>query len=224
MATIKLGMLVSNIAGSIGGTTFRRFRGGVQVYNKAKGASDSKTLRNPKIKQLNDVASSWKSLTATAQNNWKSAALLFSFFDKFGDPKFLTGFELYVKLFNFNKNIGSPLPDPTTLSNTVTTSNLSNIVLNLGSPYFIEFANVVANTTVIVRITQISNMSISPTFTNREIFYSQSIAVNKQLDFSTEFLAKFPNVKANEVFAVYYTFQNSDGFQSVEAFINSAIV
>lgn len=217
-------MLVSNIAGSIGGTTFRRFRGGIQMYNKSFGAPKSKTLLNIKIKQLNDVSQSWKSLTSTAQSEWIAAALLFSFFDKFGDPKFLTGFELYVKLYNFNINVGASLPDPTTLSNTVLTSPILNVNLNLGGPYEIEFTTTLANTTVLVQVQQVSGLTISPTFTKREIIYTQSINSNKVLDFTTEFEAKFPEVTAFDFFIVYWTFQNADGFQSVSSSFTSAIV
>lgn len=215
MAVIKLGMLVSEIAGSIGGTTFRRYRGGTQMMNKNFGGSKAKQLSNPALTQMIGIANNWTALDSLVKEKWNTEALNFTFPDKFGNPKNLTGFELWIKLVNFNANVGAGVPDVDNLSNVVLTVDALNIETNWHGSAFIEFLTTLSNTTVILQIERVANVSISPTFTSRKIIKTQSINSNKTVDFTAEFDALFPSIEPEAVVILYWKFQNTSAFQSI---------
>lgn len=98
MAIMKLGAIVTDAAGSIGGTTLRRGRGNLVVYNKSRGPSLERSYNNPALIKNAHLMNSWGSLSDAEKSSWADAAALFQFPDKFGDLRYLRPRELYIKL------------------------------------------------------------------------------------------------------------------------------
>lgn len=98
MAVIKLGSIVTDIAGSIGGTTFRRTSTGHAVYNKQKRQVKSAFAKASRKNQLGNIFSSWYNLTEKVRNQWAYNASIYPLKDKFGNTKYLTARQLYTKL------------------------------------------------------------------------------------------------------------------------------
>lgn len=98
MAVIKLGSIVTDIAGSIGGTTFRRTSTGHAVYNKQGKQVKSAFAKASRKNELGNIFSSWYNLTENEREQWAINASVYPLKDKFGNTKYLTGRQLYTKL------------------------------------------------------------------------------------------------------------------------------
>lgn len=98
MANIKLGAIITDIAGSIGGTTFRRTPAGIIAYNKQGTQIKSAFAKNSVKNKLGAILGSWNFLETAVKDFWIDKATLYTFPDKFGTLKNLTGRQLYTKL------------------------------------------------------------------------------------------------------------------------------
>lgn len=98
MAVIKLGSIVTDIAGSIGGTTFRRTSTGHAVYNKQGKQVKSAFAKASRKNELGNIFSSWYNITESEREQWALNASTYPLKDKFGNTKYLTGRQLYTKL------------------------------------------------------------------------------------------------------------------------------
>ena len=98
MAVIKLGSIITDIAGSIGGTTFRRTSTGHAVYNKQGRQVKSAFAKASRKNELGNIFSSWYNLTESERNQWAYNASVYPLKDKFGNTKYLTGRQLFTKL------------------------------------------------------------------------------------------------------------------------------
>ena len=98
MAVIKLGSIVTDIAGSIGGTTFRRTGTGHAVYNKQGRQVKSAFAPASRKNALGNIFANWYLLSESEQNQWNTNASTYPLKDKFGNTKYLTGRQLYTKL------------------------------------------------------------------------------------------------------------------------------
>lgn len=98
MANIKLGAIITDIAGSIGGTTFRRTPAGIIAYNKQGTQIKSAFAKNSVKNKLGAILGAWNNLEETDKNFWIDKATLYTFPDKFGTLKNLTGRQFYTKL------------------------------------------------------------------------------------------------------------------------------
>ena len=98
MAVIKLGSIVTDIAGSIGGTTFRRTSTGHAAYNKQGRQVKSAFAKTSRKNELGNIFSSWYNLTENEREQWALNASVYPLKDKFGNTKYLTGRQLYTKL------------------------------------------------------------------------------------------------------------------------------
>ena len=98
MAVIKLGSIVTDIAGSIGGTTFRRTSTGHAAYNKQGRQVKSAFAKASRKNELGNIFSNWYNLSEREREQWAINASTYPLKDKFGNTKYLTGRQLYTKL------------------------------------------------------------------------------------------------------------------------------
>ena len=98
MAVIKLGSIVTDIAGSIGGTTFRRTTTGHAVYNKQGRQVKSAFSKASRKNQLGNVFRNWYNLSESEREQWALNASTYPLKDRFGNTKYLTGRQLFTKL------------------------------------------------------------------------------------------------------------------------------
>lgn len=193
MATAKLGIIVTEIAGTIGGVTFRRHRGTTVVGIKSVGGSKSILLQNPRLGNLRTLVNNWGLLPVVTRDNWDTAALLFTFPDKFGDQRNLSGRELYLKLQGHLIVIGGSALDPTTLTSAINlgVNPLLYISISGGLNYLSDFSVnldglTTGNTTFIANVSNIFGLSqvlsISPTIDNINHFLRIPQSVSQVID------------------------------------------
>lgn len=98
MANIKLGMIITDIQGSVGGSTFRRTPRGVILYNKQGTQIKSAFATASRKNQLGNVFSAWQNLSAEEKKYWNEQATLYPQKNKFGSVVYLTGRQFFTKL------------------------------------------------------------------------------------------------------------------------------
>jgi len=127
MAVAKLGAIVTQIAGSIGGTQFRRGRNALVMSNKSRGLSKNLALQNRQIQLFNKMSNEWDGLSESDRDAWALAAATFQFPDRFGTLKYLTNRQLFFKLRQWQSKFSATPPDPATLSGTIATGTFTDI-------------------------------------------------------------------------------------------------
>lgn len=97
MGKIQFSALITNIIGSIGGTTFRRTPRGTIAYNKQSRIISNAITSNNQRLAIGSIMSGWSRLEQSVQTEWKNVAAQVPFVDKFGRTVYLTGRQLYIK-------------------------------------------------------------------------------------------------------------------------------
>ena len=98
MASIQLGNIVSSIAGSVGGTTFRRTQRGQIMYNKQNRQNKSANSKNSVKNKIGSILQKWGSLEETDRELWNIQASLYPQKNKFGEVVYYTGRQFFTKL------------------------------------------------------------------------------------------------------------------------------
>jgi len=98
MALIKLGGMIAEIRGSVGGATFARNRGGAYVRNRSipiNPASVNQTRVRQLLAQLTEL---WTSALSEAQReSWRTYAANVPLINSLGEPREATGLNHYVR-------------------------------------------------------------------------------------------------------------------------------
>lgn len=109
MALLKMGSLVTQISGKIGGQTFGTGQGGQYVKNTGSYVNKLTTSRTVVNSRLSYLANSWRALTTAQKNSWSAAATNFPYVNRLGESKVYSGYNLYMK-FNGNRLLWGDSP------------------------------------------------------------------------------------------------------------------
>jgi len=118
MAKVKLGSIVTNISGAIGGSVFYTGKDGT-VCRIAVMAKNKNTIAvaRPKL-YFSLTAQRWRGLTETQRIAWRAAALNFTVTDRVGNAMVLSGFQYFMRsainVLDFNNTMQTtpPFPQP----------------------------------------------------------------------------------------------------------------
>lgn len=126
MANIKLGLIITDIQGSVGGSTFRRTPRGVILYNKQGTQIKSAFAVASRKNQLGNVFATWQNLSPSEQTYWNNQATLYPQKNKFGSNVYLSGRQFFTKLSAQMLPAQEPI-QTSPLDNRLSTSILQNI-------------------------------------------------------------------------------------------------
>lgn len=132
MANIKLGSIITDIQGSVGGSTFRRTPRGVILYNKQGTQIKSAFATASRKNQLGNVFAAWQNLSAEEKKYWNEQATLYPQKNKFGSVVYLTGRQFFTKLSAQMLPAQEPI-QISPLDDRLSTSILQNIACIPGS-------------------------------------------------------------------------------------------
>jgi hypothetical protein len=154
MALVQLSGIISNIKGSIGGTTFSNNRAGITAK---KRITQSRSLNSKQAAELNNsiaVTVAWNALTYSQKNVFNLYALANAYTDRYGVVKTLTGFQWFKQLSQAsNYFTGSQLTSPPAYSvppaipTFTVTLNPTTIILDWSTPINPALINIYCYTT-----------------------------------------------------------------------------
>ena len=227
MATFKLGAIITDIAGSIGGTTLKRNGAYKVIMNKSSGTPYSRSYDNPSLKYLPFIFKSWSLLSDSEKSAWKEQALLYTFPDKFGTLRTLSGRQLFVKL-NAQRWLDTPsFVDVSTISSFTKDFTLGFVAYEHKAPFF----NLSVNGNYSGYQKYYVSLEISlqplraPSFVPRKVIGIYEFAANEGTDILPDILRAYPFFNKYYNARLYICAVNNSGFKSVyqhkEMFLNS---
>jgi len=219
MAVFKLGAIITNIAGSIGGTTFRRGSGLPSMYNRPQGGSKSKLLKNSQLQAIGAIWQKWRTLDAGRRADWNLISLNYEFPNKFGTMRNITGRQLFSKLNIQLLPVGSEAIEPDQITDNVSGISIDNFDLTV-SPFKAELQlNVITGFTwLLVQIEVSKNILFLPRFSRRKVTAFAWATSSVGFDITTQILEQFPYINSSYTIRAYVTSMNEFGFKNVTIF------
>ena len=217
MATFKLGAIITDIAGSIGGTTLKRNGAYKVIMNKSSGTPYSRSYNNPSLQYLPFIFKSWSRLSDEEKSAWQEQALLYTFPDKFGTLRTLSGRQLFVKL-NAQRWLDTPsFVDVSTISSFTEVFTLDYVFFNPNEPrlYFNITGNYSGNQKYYVSL-EISLQPLrAPSFISRRVIGIYELGALSGANIIEDVLKTYPFFNENYNARLYICAVNNSGFKSV---------
>ena len=227
MATFKLGAIITDIAGSIGGTTLKRNGSYKVIMNKSSGTPYSRSYNNPSLQYLPFIFKSWSLLDNAEKAAWDAQALNFTFPDKFGSLRNLTGRQLFVKL-NAQRWLDTPsFVDVSTISSFTENFSLEYAVYEPLAPFFnIYVQGDYSGFQKYYVSIEISQQPLrAPSFISRKVIGKYELPAGSGVNILDDLLKAYPFFNKNYNARLYICAVNNSGFKSVwqykEMFLNS---
>ena len=220
MASFRLGAIITEIQGSIGGTTIRRTPRNPVMYNKQGRQFRSANSVNSRASALGNIFRSWGNLEQDRRDFWNGIAPLYPQKDKFGNDILLSGRQFYTKLnaqllpvfssvdvSTFSDVLSAPVVSVITLDKTTNDMSLTTVTLIL-------------NSYVLVRVFPIRSGSSGDISNSSKFIYGALVNETNVVDFTAQFNSTYPYAKVGDKFGVNVIFMNEWGFRSsVQSFV-----
>ena len=220
MAIFKLGAIVTDVAGSVGGTTLRRGVSNYAMYNKTRGGSKNKLLQNKQLGAIGYIFRQWNLFDDATRTLWNEQALLFTFPDKFGVARNLTGRQLFTKMNIQLLPVGGSITDPTGMTNIVETGVLDRVTITAAfSSCLITISGISATTTALVQAQVCLGNPKKPNFSRSEVLTSITSDHGYTANITIPFYAKYPFYTADYSAIFIVTFMNEFGFKSTAQWV-----
>ena len=97
MPKVKLSALVSDIKGKSNGSVFASNNGGLYFRNNPSGGGTKSVKWANQKSKFGTLSQQWKSLTDEQRDAWIAATNNFPTLNAFGEPRYPTGYELFMK-------------------------------------------------------------------------------------------------------------------------------
>lgn len=94
---VKLGPLIAEARGSIGGATAARNRYGAYFRNRTKPVDPSSAKQNTQRTHCASAVSAWRSLTAAGRDLWNAKSLVTDFTNRIGESFHPSGMNLFIR-------------------------------------------------------------------------------------------------------------------------------
>lgn len=113
MALIRLGALITQISGKIGGQTLGTSASGSYIKNSGTPRKTITLLQRQKMAEMATTAQKWRTLTPSQRNVFVSASSSYPYLNRVGETKYYTGYQIFCKLSrNFANALGTGIPAP----------------------------------------------------------------------------------------------------------------
>ena len=218
MATFKLGAIITDIAGSIGGTTLKRNGSYKVIMNKSSGTPYSRSYNNPSLQYLPFIFKSWSRLSDAEKAAWKEQALLYTFPDKFGTLRTLSARQLFVKL-NAQRWLDTPsFVDVSTISSLTMNFGIEHVIYNSREPRFDIAVNGYSSGSQKYYVSmEISLQPLrAPTFVSRKIIGVYEFSAYGGANIIDDVMLAYPFFNRNYYARIYMCDINDSGFKSVQ--------
>lgn len=109
MASVQYGAIVTGLKGNVAGHTFQD--GNVAKVLRSKGyrRGGFSTARTQQNVVLMSATSSWRNLSVSNANSWRTASNQWPFKDKFGNTYYSKGYQMYVAYTTALIKLGFPI-------------------------------------------------------------------------------------------------------------------
>lgn len=186
MASIRMGALATEIAGSIGGTTFRRGASGIVAFNKQKGRSKSLNAQNNALTRIQSYIQDWSKLTQINRDAWDAVAPKFERTDRFGNRVPYTGRQLFVSIKNGIAGTDIVLPNPNDISSVVGIPDIGEVITGITSEFSVEVYNPEPDSYICIQVQVLKNESSKPLYKRYKTIRKKIMTTTRYYDFSSD--------------------------------------
>lgn len=224
MATAKLSGFVTEIAGSVGGTTFKRSPYGLVIINKSRGASKNRLLNNPGFLGLQTLRNIWKELSLIHQQAWNTRATEVSFPNKFGNNVFLSGYQLFIKANHILYKNDKTIFDGANFQTSWLDFEIADLTIDEGTKEC-KISIVAGHTRQVFafRYNVTRGPLNKPIYNRSEKIQFEFNRDNFEVNLGTEFFKKYPNTKSGDNVRVYVSTTATTGATSPEKIFETEI-
>lgn len=180
-----MGGLVTEIAGSVGGSTFRRSKSGIQLYNKVFGNSYSQNSKNQALSRLNFHIQKWSTLTPSDQALWNTQASRFQRTDRFGNTVNYTGRELWIAVQNNISDTSISVSDPANISSIVPIPDIGDVEIISRENCNVDFDNANEGDYAVLQVQILAYEGSAPVFKRYKILAKVELTASNQIDFNS---------------------------------------
>lgn len=124
MAVVKYGSIVTEIKGSVGGSTFRTSNGIKTLYNKPNSRTGRGQINGGKPTQMSGIGGLWRDLTSSEQQEWNNLASRINWFDPMIGYYNPTGWQFFLWVMSYRKLIGN---------NSILSDNFNDTIIQAGT-------------------------------------------------------------------------------------------
>ena len=223
MARLKAGLIVTEIKGKLGGSTFRETSNGLVISGKSRGGAVGVLQANNSLALIAAINKEFGKLDENERDKWRELAKRHPYIDSFGDTRYLTGKGLYVKLRSNLKMSKINLIDVDNISSYVPIVKVDEVKLGLNSDKLIKFIG--DDKSVVIRLQVVRVSDLNSAFNNRrnKILKTLNFLLSDTMNFTNEFNARFPYAKENDIYQLSLTAVNSSGFKALINYTNQKL-
>lgn len=215
MATILLGALVTDIRGSVGGSTIRNVGSTFVLSNKSRGASQNVIRSNKTLFSKRDIFQSWSLLSTTERKEWGKLSVLYPQLDKFGRLVVLGAYQFYTKFFIQQSVTGLRVYLPENYSNIISSGAVPMFRINfISQKVEIIFDGSTDPTFILVQIYPVRNKNVRTNFNRRKFIFFKAVQLAEEIDITSEFLDRFGVIDGRTNYRAVIYFQNNFGVRS----------
>jgi len=224
MATAKLSGFVTEIAGSVGGTTFKRSPYGLVIINKSRGASKNRLLNNSGFLELQSLRNQWQYLTTELREGWNTRATEVSFPNKFGDMVYISGYQLYIKANHILFKLELTINDPEEYTQFWEDFDITDFVVNESEKTCdVQIETGEVSQIFAYRFNVTRGPLKKPIYNRSEKLLLVDDSDKFTADIGAEFFAKYPNCKSGDHVRVYVSTTSRKGATSPEKILETII-
>jgi hypothetical protein len=225
MAVAKLGMIITDIAGSIGGTTLKRQSGNIAIYNKSRGANKSILYQNKALGYMSSTRQYWRNLLQNEKSSWDNAASRFTFPDKFGTQRNVTGYQLFTKSTNALAIVSETACLADDYDQVINNFTIEDFIINKDDESCVLSVTNSGNEQYYLISFDVNCKSNSkPIFNKRKIYYNGFEADEFELMIDSAFWDSFPWVQIGQNVRLYVTPMNVAGYKGVTQYIDTTVI
>jgi len=226
MASIKMGAIVTDIKGKLGGHVFQKGNQSRVMKTNAKSRrTDNAVVRSAQVR-VNNIVALWEQQTLTVQNRWDVLAKTFTFKNRFGDVNAYTGRQFFLYLNNnaVKGSHGTPVainPLNTivqvgTMTTAVINRTTSALVFTGSAPFSQQ--NYSYNVLVLNKPTNFPRHE-------KSVFWDVMNSMNtSQAPAYTRFVARYGIPQSSAIVYIFYRSINLSGFPTAYRWIQASIV
>lgn len=215
MAQIQLGTIVTDIKGSIAGTTFRRSQHSITMFNKIGRNNKNASKPNSRAGSFSKITYNYNQLTEIERAWWADNATRFTFLNKFGSPVYLTGRQLFIKLNMQLLVTGETVPNTGSMVSDVENTSITSVSINVGTQeVFIEISDRVENSYLCFYAQVTTAGRITPNQNKKQVFFFVYRSSDTNFSVGPEFFALLPFVSEGQKIQVTAYTINNFGFVS----------
>lgn len=224
MATIKMGAIVTDINGKLGGHVFKGSNAGTKViqtkinksYTRA-GGKGSSIIGFSATQSTILVAQTWRNLSATQRKAWATAAVNVTYINKVGERKHYNGYQYYQKINNGSQPLGGNYQaDPPV--NTLMSVNNGFTITSVSSPSVLTITPVGVYTSayqIVVLATRCISAGLTPQKSDYRILSAQARTSSGAIDLSDEYNTVFGDLlEGGTVWVGLYLFNETTNQRS----------